>query len=185
MHAGTAQKHHRPKLDSRWRKHQVRNGDGGGVGCVANYPPHLLRWEFEWGSWGGPFLRAVWFRLPQTSASAVLLAPHLFGELAKTARGCTMLKASGYFRHFIDTIKSEESTAIQKRAGLWAIGQVPMHLGGARLVFPHSVVHLNQIGSSNRGFSLFEDTGVLEHVSKQAKDCNVLSMRGKLLCSRL
>lgn len=114
------------------------------------------RWEFEWGA-NGPFLKAIWFQLPQTQSAAVLLAPHFYGDLARTERGCTMLRASGHFAHFIDTIKSTNSTAIQKRAALWALGQV---------------------GSSDRGFSLFEDTGVLEFISDQAKDFHVLSMRG-------
>jgi len=114
------------------------------------------RWEFEWGS-NGPYLKAIWFQLPQAQSSAVLLAPHFYGELARTERGCTMLRASGHFAHFVDTIKSSESTAIQKRAALWALGQV---------------------GSSDRGFSLFEETGVLEFISNQAKDFHVLSMRG-------
>lgn len=118
----------------------------------------LIRWEFEWGA-QGPELKAVWFQIPtaQTSVTAVLVAPHLYGELARTERGCTMLRASGHFGEFVDCIKSSQSSAIQKRAALWSIGQ---------------------IGSSDRGFGLFEGTGCLEFISNQAKQFHVLSMRG-------
>lgn len=106
-------------------------------------------------------LKAVCFRLQFNSTTAaegsVALAPHIYGELAKTPEGCSTLRASGHFREFVETIKAPLSTSLQKRACLWALGQ---------------------IGSSSQGFSLLQETDIVEYISQQAKTCRTLSMRG-------
>lgn len=123
------------------------------------------RWVFQYsiGPGGAPIeeLKAVCFRLQLNSTTAgeglVSLAPHFYGELAKTQEGCATLRGSGHFREFVETIKAPLSSSLQKRACLWALGQ---------------------IGSSSYGFSLLQETDVVEYISQQAKTCRTLSMRG-------
>lgn len=126
-----------------------------------------MRWYFQCFPQAGPGaspaqeLKSVWFRIQLNAVgaidSAVSLAPHLYGELAKTPEGCMLIRAGGHFREFAEIIKSPHPSSIQKRAALWALGQ---------------------IGSSPLGFNLLMETDIVEYVSDQAKNCHTLSMRG-------
>ncbi|GAB5362804.1 hypothetical protein AAMO2058_000830100 [Amorphochlora amoebiformis] len=136
------------------------------------------------------YLESVWFKIPTPNSSnpVVCLAPHFFGELAKTAEGCEILGQSGHVLNFIHTVlaplagrvhsvdeldekndakngseektfQSEAVTAIEQRTALWSIGQ---------------------IGSSETGFRLLtkQKINVIKHISKMAMKCPTLSMRG-------
>jgi hypothetical protein len=60
-------------------------------------------------------------------------------------------------KEFVDTVKNNTSTSIQKRAALWAIGH---------------------IGSTAGGFALLEEGDIVRYISDQANNCSTLSMRG-------
>jgi len=64
---------------------------------------------------------------------------------------------AGHFKEFVDTIKSASKPSIEKRAALWAVGQ---------------------IGSSVYGWELLSETDIVAYISEQAKTCQTLSMRG-------
>jgi rapamycin-insensitive companion of mTOR len=68
-----------------------------------------------------------------------------------------MLRAGGHVQEFTETVKAPLPSSIQKRAALWALGQV---------------------GSSALGFNLLASSDIVEHISGQAKRCHTLSMRG-------
>jgi len=86
-----------------------------------------------------------------------MLPPHIYGEIAKTEEGCKLLRVAGHFKEFVDTIKSATKPSIEKRAALWAVGQ---------------------IGSSVYGWELLSETDIVTYISDQAKACQTLSMRG-------
>jgi len=51
----------------------------------------------------------------------VYIFPHFFGELAKTAEGCKLLKKSNAISKFLKCIKSPKCSMIEKRAAVWAL----------------------------------------------------------------
>jgi len=52
------------------------------------------------------YLISVWFKIPTPNSSnpVVVLAPHFFGELAKTEEGCAIIRNSGHLDMFVSTI---------------------------------------------------------------------------------
>lgn len=82
---------------------------------------------------------------------------HLYGELVKTEEGAKYLKQTNDIEYFKKEILSPESTLIRKRAALWTIGH---------------------IGSSEHGFKLIQEAGILKEIVEMAESAEILSLRG-------
>jgi rapamycin-insensitive companion of mTOR len=52
------------------------------------------------------------------------IPPHIFGELAKTKKGIELLQLTKHLETFVKDIRSQETSIIQKRASLWALGHI-------------------------------------------------------------
>ena len=81
---------------------------------------------------------------------------HFFGELSRTQAGLEELRKSGFIDDFIQKLTSQSST-LQKRSCLWALGHIGSHDRGARML---------------AGFR------VVEILVKIAEESSILSLRG-------
>ena len=100
--------------------------------------------------------------LSQVRSDAVVLAPHFYGELAKTEEGCLVLRSTGHVDELADVVRSvgnpdATNTPLQQRAALWAIGN---------------------IGACENGVGVLLETDVIQSISQSAMKCPTLSMRG-------
>ncbi|KAL9106169.1 MAG: hypothetical protein Q9227_008761 [Pyrenula ochraceoflavens] len=92
-----------------------------------------------------------------------LVPPHFYRELARTEEGCKLLRQSGHFDDFANSIRDfdlvEEDTEslIRTKGCLWAVGNV---------------------GSMALGASFLEDTGVVRWIIRIAEGSEVMTMRG-------
>jgi rapamycin-insensitive companion of mTOR len=104
-------------------------------------------------------IKRVSFLLPfgASTYTIVSLAPHFYGEICKTSQGVELFQKKKHFREFIELIQNPNTSWIERRAALWSVGQ---------------------IGSSDTGFKLLQETGIVEYISEQAMQCSTLSMRG-------
>ena len=55
------------------------------------------------------------------SRTVVNVPVHFYGELVRTSDGCDILKTSGHFHEFVEMIRSDSTSLIQKRGALWAL----------------------------------------------------------------
>lgn len=53
--------------------------------------------------------------------SAFLLPSHLYGELAKTERGCNLLRQHGDLKSLLHTLRNSSSSTDVRRGALWAL----------------------------------------------------------------
>jgi len=51
----------------------------------------------------------------------VNIPPHLYGELAKTAKGCAILKQSCCHLELLSTLRDVSQPSLPRRAAMWAI----------------------------------------------------------------
>jgi rapamycin-insensitive companion of mTOR len=65
---------------------------------------------------------------------------HFYGELVKTKAGYEYLKKSNHLDRFRTEILSPDSTLIQKRAALWALGHIGANENGIRLIIEADLV---------------------------------------------
>ena len=144
------------------------------------------------------YLRSIWFRIPTPNSSnpVVCLAPHFFGELAKTESGCRIIRESGHFDKFVDTVSkplsdSEAGRRKLEEAKAKSAGAASTTTGGSRAPPPRpptvgalqmrtALWAIGQIGSSETGFKLLKQHKfpVVNHISNMALNCRTLSMRG-------
>lgn len=90
-------------------------------------------------------------------SNATVLRPHFYGELAKTAEGCALLRASGHFDEFIRQIDDADAHVLFRKSALWAVAH---------------------IGSSVTGFEFVERSGVLARIVAMAERGDILSLKG-------
>ncbi|EFA85309.1 cytosolic regulator of adenylyl cyclase [Heterostelium album PN500] len=76
------------------------------------------------------------------SNNCVYLPPHFFGELAKTEEGCKILKQSGHFLTFVGIARDDAAHPLQRRAAIFAIGQIGSSTTGLQFLIEHNVVSL-------------------------------------------
>lgn len=60
-------------------------------------------------------------RLRGIRASAVLLPPHLYGELARTERGCELLRQHGDLKNLLHVARNSHAPADDRIGALWAV----------------------------------------------------------------
>ncbi|GAM19472.1 hypothetical protein SAMD00019534_026470 [Acytostelium subglobosum LB1] len=74
--------------------------------------------------------------------NCVYLPPHFFGELAKTEEGCFILRRSNNFAKFVKMAKDELAHPLERRAAIFAIGQVCSSQPGFQFLVEFNVVPL-------------------------------------------
>ncbi|KYR02655.1 cytosolic regulator of adenylyl cyclase [Tieghemostelium lacteum] len=89
--------------------------------------------------------------------NGVYLPPHFFGELAKTEEGCQLIKKSNNFQKFLTVTKDNSANPLERRASIFAIGQ---------------------IGSSLPGYQFIEENDVIPIIIELAEKSPCLSLRG-------
>ncbi|KAL6058320.1 Cytosolic regulator of adenylyl cyclase [Balamuthia mandrillaris] len=87
----------------------------------------------------------------------VNIPPHFYGELAKTEKGRILLEKSGRVPEMIRQLKDDKVPPLQRRAVLWAMGN---------------------IGSSEGGLTFLEKENLLEYIVQLAERSDSLSIRG-------
>ena len=53
--------------------------------------------------------------------AAILLPPHLYGELAKTERGCELLRRHGDLKSLLFVARNTTASADDRKGALWAV----------------------------------------------------------------
>ena len=96
--------------------------------------------------------------VPQKTCT-IPMPSHLYGELAKTIVGCTILKTSGHIPEFVQTVLDPASVPLERRAALWALGH---------------------IAATSRGFHLIHECSdhFISAVIKMTTNAPLLSIRG-------
>ena len=82
---------------------------------------------------------------------------HCYGELVKTKAGADFLRQSKHLEVFRKDILSAESSLIQKRAALWALGH---------------------IGTNQHGITLIQENDLVQPIVNLAESAQFLSLRG-------
>lgn len=59
--------------------------------------------------------------LAWSRSAAILLPPHLYGELAKTERGCELLRQHGDLTNLLSIARSTSASADDRKGALWAV----------------------------------------------------------------
>ncbi|CAK4241874.1 unnamed protein product [Aphanomyces euteiches] len=129
-------------------------------------------------------LKSVEFtiQLLPAKAPSVPLPPHLYGELAKTDAGCTILQQSGHLPEFVTALKDPTVVPLEKRAALWTLGHIAATSRGFDLLMTHAddlvecIVHMATSSAllSIRGTCLF----VLGLISRSAPGKRALLQAG-------
>ncbi|CAM9115932.1 unnamed protein product [Discosporangium mesarthrocarpum] len=72
------------------------------------------------------FLKAVEFTisLENFGPGKVSLPPHLYGELAKTEKGCDLLRMHGELEQMMETAKDTSAPAEERKGALWGLAHV-------------------------------------------------------------
>ncbi|GAA6053956.1 hypothetical protein JCM3770_004640 [Rhodotorula araucariae] len=89
--------------------------------------------------------------------------PHLYGELARTAEGCEILRDAGHLDEFVDVVQAHEESAfehgyvVELKSVLWAVGH---------------------IGATPHGLALLDEYDVLTDLVQIAAFSPVYSLRG-------
>jgi len=68
------------------------------------------------------------------------LPPHFYGELAKTADGCKVLQNSEHINEFINTMKDISANPTERRAAIWALGNIGASRTGYQQFFTKEVL---------------------------------------------
>ena len=105
------------------------------------------------------YFNTIAIPIPVSTASypRVPLRPHLYGDLAKTRKGCDLISKSNCVAEFLKTLEDSNVDAIKKRSALWALG----HIGG-----------------SDYGFALLQESNVIHKILDLSKSCSTISIRG-------
>lgn len=53
--------------------------------------------------------------------AGILLPPHLYGELAKTERGCELLRKHGDLMNLLHTVRNSGAPADDRKGALWVV----------------------------------------------------------------
>jgi len=93
----------------------------------------------------------------QAQEDAVYLPPHLYGELASTQKGCSILEAAGYVPEFLQMLIDESKPSLDRRGALWVIGT---------------------IGKSEIGLEFLLRLNAVAPIVELAHKCPLLSLRG-------
>eukprot|EP00004_Rigifila_ramosa_P013527 TRINITY_DN3004_c0_g1_i1.p1 TRINITY_DN3004_c0_g1~~TRINITY_DN3004_c0_g1_i1.p1 ORF type:complete len:1085 (-),score=258.97 TRINITY_DN3004_c0_g1_i1:103-3207(-) len=83
--------------------------------------------------------------------------PHLYGELARTAAGCALLRQHNIVPELLSTVCDDSAKSLLRRAALWALGN---------------------IGACTSGFELLREHDVLSKIVAMAESSACLSLRG-------
>jgi rapamycin-insensitive companion of mTOR len=89
------------------------------------------------------FSSSVWREKGNEQLSIIVnLHPHLYGELAKTSKGCDILKEQGDLQALLSAIQDSGLSPLQRRAALWAIGQIAASETGLAMLksLQHNVI---------------------------------------------
>eukprot|EP00752_Nemacystus_decipiens_P007063 g6330.t1 len=72
------------------------------------------------------YLKAVemTISLKDMGPAGILLPPHLYGELAKTERGCELLRKHGDLKNLLYVARSSGARAADRKGALWAVAHV-------------------------------------------------------------
>lgn len=72
------------------------------------------------------YLKAVemTISLKDVRPSAIFLPPHLYGELAKTERGCELLRAYADLKNLLHIARNPSAPADERKGALWAVAHV-------------------------------------------------------------
>ena len=129
---------------------------------------------------GGVVLESIWWQLPSpaTSIPSVVIAPHVYGEMAKTETGCAMLREQGHIRELITLVRTGNAGAMAKKPAVGTVVVLDAH--GHTLDQRAALWAVGHIGSSNLGFELLcsLDPELVAYLSDQVLHCPTLSMRG-------
>lgn len=124
--------------------------------------------DASWHFTADGMLRAVKFSIDlrgSTGPIAVSVAPHLFGELARTARGCDLIRAS--VQRHVDLVVSGSAPAQHMSTSLWTVGLCGMSATGLAMLLA--------MRARSAGVS------VVDVIVDLARSCGTLSMRGTCL----
>ncbi|KAN0036442.1 hypothetical protein ACTFIV_001735 [Dictyostelium citrinum] len=77
-----------------------------------------------------------------SSTSGVYLPPHFFGELAKTEKGCQIIRKSNNYQRFLKIIQDPSAKQLDKRASLIAIGHIGSSVDGYSFVKESDTIKL-------------------------------------------
>ncbi|CAM9239758.1 unnamed protein product [Phaeothamnion confervicola] len=106
-------------------------GGGGGVGSGAGVAG---LGGLASGGNGGSAAGGTWPSAAGAPSAAVPVPPHLYGQLALTAKGCALLHAEGGVDGLLRTAMTDTVPAAARAAALWALAHVAAADGGLKLV---------------------------------------------------
>jgi rapamycin-insensitive companion of mTOR len=108
-----------------------------------------------------------------------MLPAHLLGELAQTRSGVELIEKHGIMQNLSRELMNAETTLLQKRAALWAIGQIGKSERGVELVLRYNIVeHLAGLGERSEWLSL-------RGISLYALSLIARTVRGKEVLAKL
>ena len=58
---------------------------------------------------------------PHNRPFAILLPPHLYGELAKTEQGCELLRVHADLKNLLHVVRNPRAPADERKGALWAV----------------------------------------------------------------
>ncbi|ELR24886.1 cytosolic regulator of adenylate cyclase [Acanthamoeba castellanii str. Neff] len=64
----------------------------------------------------------------------VIIPPHLYGELAKTAKGCGILKQSAHHLELLAVLRDVSQPPLARRTAMWALGHIASSEFGLKLL---------------------------------------------------
>ncbi len=127
------------------------------------------------------------------------LAPHMYGELAKTKMGCKyelhdlnntvfqilqltyvfsrILKRSNILQELRDVALDEEAPGLPRRAALWAIVDYSFSVHFC-FSFSHCSLYQGHMGASETGFQFLAQNNTVELIVDLAETSSHLSIRG-------
>ena len=127
---------------------------------------------------------------PSVSEVDGTVPPHFYGELAKTAEGCSVLRQKGHFGEFSHFIRQHgmeyaDAELITKlKSVLWAVVRTIQCLHTTDVLLTRSLTDLpaclvqGNIGSTELGLPFLEEEDVVSQIVEIAENSLVLSVRG-------
>ncbi|CAM9962272.1 unnamed protein product [Ascophyllum nodosum] len=82
--------------------------------------------QASFGNTSVTYLKAVeiTITLKDVGPFAILLPPHLYGELAKTEQGCELLRVHADLKNLLHVVRNPRAPADERKGALWAVAHV-------------------------------------------------------------